>query len=43
MGWSTGGGVAMVLAIKIPEFIARIILLGSIGIDGIPVLKKVNN
>lgn len=40
LGWSTGGGVAMHLAIDNPEIVKRVILLESVGIQGYPMFKK---
>lgn len=40
LGWSTGGGIAMHLAIDNPDLIKRVILLESVGISGYPMFKK---
>lgn len=40
LGWSTGGGVSMELAAKIPERIKSLILLSSIGVRGYPFYKQ---
>lgn len=40
LGWSTGGGIAMHLAIDNPEVVKRVILLESVGIKGYPMFKK---
>lgn len=40
LGWSTGGGIAMYLAINAPSVIKRLILLESVGITGYPMFKK---
>lgn len=40
LGWSTGGGVAMYLAINAPSVVKRLILLESVGITGYPMFKK---
>ncbi|OJV63213.1 MAG: alpha/beta hydrolase [Clostridiales bacterium 38-18] len=40
LGWSTGGGIAMHLAIDCPDLIKRVILLESVGIMGYPMFKK---
>lgn len=40
LGWSTGGGIAMHLAIENPEIVKRVILLESVGIKGYPMFKK---
>lgn len=40
LGWSTGGGVAMYLAIQCPSVVKRLILLESVGITGYPMFKK---
>ncbi len=39
-GWSTGGGVAMQLAIDHPEMVEKLILIESVGIQGYPIYKK---
>ena len=39
-GWSTGGGVAMQLAIDHPELVEKLILIESVGIQGYPIYKK---
>ena len=40
LGWSTGGGIAMHLAIDNPTLIKRVILMESVGITGYPMFKK---
>ena len=40
LGWSTGGGIAMHLAIDNPDVVKRVILLESVGINGYPMFKK---
>lgn len=40
LGWSTGGGIAMHLAIDNPDIVKRVILLESVGITGYPMFKK---
>jgi len=40
LGWSTGGGIAMHLAIDNPDTVKRLILLESVGITGYPMFKK---
>lgn len=40
LGWSTGGGIAMHLAIDNPSLIKRVILMESVGIQGYPMFKK---
>ncbi len=40
LGWSTGGGVAMELAIIKPELVSKLILVESVGITGYPMFKK---
>ena len=39
-GWSTGGGIAMQLAIDHPEYVKKLILIESVGIKGYPIYKK---
>lgn len=39
-GWSTGGGIAMRLAIDHPEYVEKLILIESVGIKGYPIYKK---
>jgi len=39
-GWSTGGGIAMEIAAKLPERILGLILVESVGIQGYPMMKK---
>lgn len=40
LGWSTGGAVAMYLAIDNPNVVQRVILMESVGITGYPIFKK---
>ena len=40
LGWSTGGGIALHLAIDNPDVVKRVILLESVGITGYPMFKK---
>lgn len=42
-GWSTGGGIAMQLAIDYPELVEKLILIESVGIKGYPIYKKDDN
>ncbi len=39
-GWSTGGGVVLEVAADMPERIAKVFLLDSVGIKGYPMFKK---
>jgi len=39
-GWSMGGGVSMQFASDYPSHVNKLILLGSVGIAGYPILKK---
>lgn len=39
-GWSTGGGVAMEIAAKMPERVLGLVLVESVGIQGYPMMKK---
>lgn len=39
-GWSTGGGIAMVMAAKRPEQVKKLYLLESVGTTGYPMQKK---
>ena len=36
LGWSTGGGVLMKFAAKYPEYVSKLILYHSIGVQGFP-------
>ncbi len=40
LGWSTGGGIAMHLAIDNPELVKKLVLVESVGITGYPMFKK---
>ncbi len=40
LGWSTGGGVAMEMAIHRPELVKKLILVESVGIMGYPMFRK---
>lgn len=42
-GWSTGGGVAMILAAKYPHIFKKVVLVESVGITGYPIYKKDSN
>jgi pimeloyl-ACP methyl ester carboxylesterase len=41
-GWSTGGGVAMIIAAKDVSRVAKLILVESVGIKGYPIFSKDN-
>jgi pimeloyl-ACP methyl ester carboxylesterase len=41
VGWSTGGGVGMELAVNYPQLVKKLVLLASVGIKGYP-LPKLN-
>jgi len=36
LGWSLGGGIAMKFAAKYPSYVTKLILLHSIGVQGLP-------
>ncbi|KAB3524428.1 alpha/beta fold hydrolase, partial [Alkaliphilus serpentinus] len=40
VGWSTGGGVAMELALSYPEVVDRLVLICSVSYKGYPIYKK---
>lgn len=40
LGWSTGGGIAMIMAAKWPEAVKKLYLLESVGTTGYPMFKK---
>ena len=40
VGWSTGGGIVLETAADIPERIAKVFLLDSVGLKGYPMFKK---
>jgi pimeloyl-ACP methyl ester carboxylesterase len=40
VGWSVGGGVAMQFAADYPTLVEKLILVGSVGIQGCPILRK---
>lgn len=40
LGWSTGGGIALELAYLLPEKVAKVFLLSSVGVKGYPMFKK---
>ncbi len=40
VGWSTGGGVAMEMAIDWPDRVTRLVLLDSVPLTGYPMFKK---
>ncbi len=42
-GWSTGGGVAMILAAKYPTIFKKLVLVESVGITGYPIFQKDEN
>lgn len=39
-GWSTGGGIAMILAADYPEMVEKLILVESVSPKGYPLFKK---
>lgn len=39
-GWSTGGGIAMIIAGEYPERVEKLVLIESVGIKGYPIFKK---
>jgi len=39
IGWSTGGGVALELAAKYPDFVQSLFIIEGIGYRGFPILK----
>ncbi|MFW5873399.1 MAG: alpha/beta fold hydrolase [Bacillota bacterium] len=43
IGWSTGGGVAMEIAAKLPDQVKKLILLESVSTRGYPIFKKDEN
>lgn len=43
LGWSTGGGVALYLAVINPKLVKRIILMESVGIKGYSIYRKDEN
>lgn len=43
LGWSTGGGIALELAVLRPEEIKKVILLDSVGVKGYPMFQKDEN
>lgn len=43
LGWSTGGGVAMEMAIHRPDLVKKLILVESVGIMGYPMFRKDEN
>lgn len=43
IGWSTGGGVAMEIAAKLPDQVKKLILLESVSTRGYPIFKKNEN
>jgi pimeloyl-ACP methyl ester carboxylesterase len=43
LGWSTGGGVVMTLAIDHPELVEGLFLVESVGLSGYPMFKKDEN
>lgn len=40
VGWSTGGGVIMVIAAKRPDLVKKMVLLESVSPKGYPIFKK---
>ena len=40
VGWSAGGAIAMCFAIDYPEYVKKLILIGSVGIKGYPMFRK---
>ncbi len=40
LGWSTGGGVAMIMAAKAPQAVTKLYLMESVGIQGYPMFFK---
>lgn len=40
VGWSTGGGIAMELALRYPELVERLVLISSVSYKGYPIYKK---
>lgn len=40
VGWSTGGGIAMELAIMNPDLVKKVITIGSVPVTGYPLFKK---
>lgn len=40
LGWSTGGGIAMIMAAKWPEAVEKLYTLESVGTTGYPMFKK---
>jgi pimeloyl-ACP methyl ester carboxylesterase len=39
-GWSTGGGIALELAVKYPSFVSSIFLIEGVGYKGFPLFRK---
>lgn len=39
-GWSTGGGVAMIIAAKLKDRVNKLVLVESVGVSGYPIFKK---
>jgi pimeloyl-ACP methyl ester carboxylesterase len=39
-GWSTGGGVALELAVKYPGFVSSVFVIEGVGCKGYPIFKK---
>jgi pimeloyl-ACP methyl ester carboxylesterase len=39
-GWSTGGGIAMEIAAKLPKRVLGLVTIESVGIQGYPMFKK---
>lgn len=40
VGWSTGGGVGMIIAAKYPELVEKLILVESVSFNGHPIYRK---
>ena len=40
LGWSTGGGIALELAVLLPETIEKVFLLASVGLQGFKMYHK---
>ncbi|MDR2543808.1 MAG: alpha/beta hydrolase [Treponema sp.] len=43
IGWSTGGGIVLELAVKYPELVSSIFLIQGAGFKGYPLFKKNDN
>ncbi len=40
VGWSTGGGIGMELAINYPDLVEKLVLISSVSYKGYPIYKK---